>query len=237
MPLASRRGRAGRDGSCATARRSLRGTGGPTRPAQARVVTRSGPSGSARSAPVVEQALRHPGRLRGHRRLETCDNVERTQHVVGSNGGCRLPYDRRHYRTVRRPAVAGADVDRRGSGSVTSRDERGPHVDLPPPRRRDPLHDDGLGRQQARRRLRAGRPGSTPGSSMRHAARVDPVGQRGALGHRGGEHVEAVGQRRVQRGGQARRGRAGGSARSPGTRPRSPPRWARHRSRTAAGAG
>src|SRR6185503_2090241 len=48
VPLVSRRGRAGRDGVVRDAAPAPRGAGGPTATGQARVVTRSGPSGSVR---------------------------------------------------------------------------------------------------------------------------------------------------------------------------------------------
>jgi hypothetical protein len=67
----------------------------------------SGPGGNpvwtervGQLASIVEQSLRQPGGLRGHRRREACDKIECTQHVIRSNGGCQLPNDQTHYRTV-----------------------------------------------------------------------------------------------------------------------------------------
>lgn len=67
----------------------------------------SGPGGNpvwtewvGQLASIVEQSLRQPGGLRGHRRREACDKIECTQHVIRSNSGCQLPNDQTHYRTV-----------------------------------------------------------------------------------------------------------------------------------------
>ncbi len=212
--------------------------------------SRSAPGGNpggaewvSQVAPFVEQSLSCPGGLGGHRRLEACDKRERTQHVIGPNSGCQLPNDRRHYRTdltragARRRFDTRCD-DRSGDGRVDDHGvhEGGPHVDLPPSGRDDPLDDERrLGEQGGQRGAQIRR--LDAGQFDRPAAGVDPIGQCGALrarpprARRSRRAAPRRGPRRV------RPGPPDGSTRSRRTRPRSPRRSARHRSRTAGDAG
>ena len=183
---------------------------GRTSPIRRGAVTRSGSSGS----------VRRPGRRAGpapagspsrDRWLRPATTSERTQHVIGPNSRCRLPYNRRQYRTVRSPSGSadpgvGPGVEHR----VATRRARPRDVDLrrpdgvdPRPRSTSPPPPDAAdgGRDSS-----GGTPGSCDAPLARPRCAPPAAGPRPSAA---ASTSRPSGQCGVQCGAQVLRGRAG----------------------------